>query len=64
MVINDTIMNKGNILVPCFAVSRAHEVIHLIYRLKQQKAIPPVLPVYLDSLMAALAGKALLRYPE
>ncbi len=64
MVINDTIMNGGNVLVPCFAVGRAHEVIHLIYRLKQSKAIPPILPVYLDSPMASSAGKALLKYPE
>jgi metallo-beta-lactamase family protein len=64
MAINDTIMNGGNVLVPCFAVGRAHEVIHLVYRLKQQKAIPPILPVYLDSPMASSAGKALLKYPE
>jgi len=64
MVINDTIMNGGNLLVPCFAVGRAHEVIHLIYRLKEKKAIPPMLPVYLDSPMASSAGKALLKYPE
>ncbi|WP_217452007.1 MBL fold metallo-hydrolase [Mucilaginibacter humi] len=40
MVINDTLFNKGNILIPCFAVGRAQEVMHLIYRLKQQNAIP------------------------
>lgn len=64
MVINDTIMDGGNLLIPCFAVGRAHEVIHLIYRLKQKQAIPPMLPVYLDSPMASSAGKALLKYPE
>jgi len=64
MIINDTILNGGNVLIPCFAVGRAQEIIHLIYKLKQQKTIPPIVPVYLDSPMASSAGKALLRYPD
>ncbi|HVW13283.1 MAG TPA: MBL fold metallo-hydrolase [Mucilaginibacter sp.] len=63
-VINDTIARDGNLLVPCFAVGRAQEVIHLLYKLKQQKTIPPMLPVYLDSPMASAAGEALLSYPD
>jgi len=64
LVINDTLAERGNILVPCFAVGRAQEVIHLLYTLKLRKAIPPMVPVYLDSPMAASANKSLLRYPE
>jgi len=64
MVINDTVFRKGNILIPCFAVGRAQEVMHLIYRLKQQNAIPRAIPVYLDSPMAAAAGKVLLHHPQ
>jgi len=64
MAINDTLFRKGNILIPCFAVGRAQEVMHLIYRLKQQNAIPRAIPVYLDSPMAAAAGKVLLHHPE
>lgn len=64
MVINDTLFHKGNILIPCFAVGRAQEVMHLIYSLKQQNMIPSSVPEYLDSPMAASAGKVLLRYPE
>ena len=64
LIINDTILNGGNVLIPCFAVGRAQEIIHLIYKLKQQEAIPPMLPVYLDSPMASSAGKALLKYPD
>lgn len=37
---------------------------HLIYRLKQQKQIPAAIPEYLDSPMAASAGKVLQHYPE
>ena len=64
MVINDTLFDKGNILIPCFAVGRAQEVMHLIYRLKQQNAIPRQVPVILDSPMAASAGKVLMHYPQ
>lgn len=64
MVINDTVFEKGNMLVPCFAVGRAQEVMHMIYRLKQNKQIPQQVPVYLDSPMAASAGKVLLHFPE
>ena len=64
MVIKDTIFNRGNLLVPCFAVGRAQEVMHMLYRLKKQKTIPATLPVFLDSPMAASAGKVLLHYPE
>lgn len=62
-IINDTIFNKGNVLIPCFAVGRAQEVMHLIYRLKQKKAIPAAVPVFLDSPMAASAGHVLLKFP-
>jgi metallo-beta-lactamase family protein len=64
MIINDTILDGGNVLIPCFAVGRAQEIIHLIYRIKQNKKIPPFLPVYLDSPMAASASKILLKYSE
>lgn len=64
MVVNDTIFNKGNVLIPCFAVGRAQEVMHIIYRLKQQHQIPAPIPEYLDSPMAASAGKVLQHYPE
>ncbi|MCJ8208340.1 MBL fold metallo-hydrolase [Mucilaginibacter sp. RS28] len=63
-MINDTVFKKGNILIPCFAVGRAQEVIHMLYKLKQQKAIPAELPIYLDSPMAAAAGKVVLNHSE
>lgn len=63
-IINDAVSAGGNLLVPCFAVGRAQEVIHLIYRLKQRNAIPQSIPVYLDSPMASLADKTMIKYPE
>jgi metallo-beta-lactamase family protein len=63
-LINEAIYRHGNILIPCFAVGRAQEVMHMLYRLKKQKSIPSSVPVFLDSPMAASASKTLLKYPE
>jgi len=51
-IINDTVKRGGRLIVPSFAVGRTEEVIYWIQQLEQQKRIP-VLPVYLDSPMAA-----------
>lgn len=63
-LINDTIFRRGNILIPSFAVGRAQEIMHMLYRLKKQKRIPSAIPVFLDSPMAASASRALLKYPD
>jgi metallo-beta-lactamase family protein len=63
-IINETIRHGGNTLIPCFAVGRAQEIIHMLYELKKKKSIPSSTPVFLDSPMAASAGKTLLKYPE
>jgi metallo-beta-lactamase family protein len=63
-VIADAVWQKGNVLIPCFAVGRAQEIMHVIYRLKKQNKIPVSIPVYLDSPMAASAGRILKDYPE
>ncbi|GEM_PF-98620 len=41
----------GNVVVPTFAVERAHEILYVLNRLRMEGRIPPV-PVYLDSPMA------------
>jgi metallo-beta-lactamase family protein len=63
-IINETIAKNGNILIPCFAVGRAQEIIHILYKLKKERRIPSGIPIFLDSPMAASANKALLNYPE
>ncbi|HTI39955.1 MAG TPA: MBL fold metallo-hydrolase [Vicinamibacterales bacterium] len=50
----------GKIIIPSFAIGRVEEVIYWLKRLESEKRIP-VLPVYLDSPMAATA---LQRYSE
>jgi metallo-beta-lactamase family protein len=63
-IIDETIRRGGNILIPCFAVGRAQEVIYMLYKLKRQKCIPSSTPIFLDSPMAASASKTLIKYPE
>ncbi|MDR6782787.1 metallo-beta-lactamase family protein [Pedobacter africanus] len=63
-VINKTIDQHGNILIPSFAVGRAQELIYMINTLQIQKRIPSDLPVVLDSPMAATATSILIRYAD
>ena len=51
-IINDAVARGGKIIVPSFAIGRTEEVIYWIKRLEEQRRIP-VLPVYVDSPMAA-----------
>jgi metallo-beta-lactamase family protein len=59
--INDTLRDKGNLLIPSFAVGRAQELMHIISQLKKEIRIPDV-PVFMDSPMGADATIALHKY--
>lgn len=62
-VIIDTAHQKGNLLIPSFAVGRAQELMHLINQLKKNNRIPN-LPVFMDSPMGADATSILKKYPS
>lgn len=51
--IQETISRGGIVIVPSFAVGRAQTLLHYMARLKAAGAISSVLPVYLNSPMAA-----------
>ena len=53
-VVRRTAERGGAVLVPAFAVGRAHLLLYYLQRLKQEGQIPDV-PVYLDSPMATSA---------
>jgi metallo-beta-lactamase family protein len=53
-VINTTIARGGKVIIPAFAIGRVEEVIYWLKRLEEDKRIP-VVPVYVDSPMAARA---------
>ena len=53
-VIHDTARRGGKLIVPAFAIGRVEELLYWVRRLEREQRIP-VLPVYVDSPMAAEA---------
>ncbi len=62
-VINDTVDRGGNIIIPSFAIERAHEVIYHLNTLMRAKKIPRLL-TFLDSPMALNVTEVFERHPE
>lgn len=62
-IINDAVRRDGPILIPAFAVGRTQEVLYLIRELEDQKRIP-VIPVIVDSPMAAQSTQVYNRWHE
>lgn len=50
-VIIETTNRQGKIIIPAFALGRTQEIIYLIHKLMDEKAIPS-LPIYVDSPLA------------
>jgi metallo-beta-lactamase family protein len=61
-VIRRTVARGGVVVVPAFAVGRTQALLHALDMLKRRRAIPGVLPVYLDSPMAIDATALYLRH--
>ena len=59
-IIKDAAARNSAILIPAFAVGRAQEIVYLIRELENEKRIP-ILPVSVDSPMAAAATQAYAR---
>jgi len=51
--IRETVSRGGIVVVPSFAVGRAQNLMYYMHLLKESRAIPDILPVYLNSPMAA-----------
>jgi metallo-beta-lactamase family protein len=62
-IINDAAERQAPVLIPAFAVGRTQEIVYLIRELEEENAIP-VLPVTVDSPMAAAATAAYSRRKE
>ena len=62
-IINEAAKRNGPILIPAFAVGRTQEVLYIIRELEEQKRIP-ILPVVVDSPMAAQATQVYNRWHE
>ena len=59
-IIKEAAAHNSAILIPAFAVGRAQEIVYLIRELEEEKRIP-ILPVSVDSPMAAAATQAYAR---
>jgi metallo-beta-lactamase family protein len=53
-IVNDAAARGGKLVIPAFAIGRVEEVIYALKRLEDARRVP-VLPVYVDSPMAARA---------
>jgi metallo-beta-lactamase family protein len=53
-IVSDVAVRGGKLIIPAFAIGRVEEVIYALKKLEDAKRIP-VLPVYVDSPMAARA---------
>lgn len=62
-VVERTVARGGTLLIPAFAVGRAQELLYLCWKLKTAGRIPMV-PIYLDSPMAADASEIFQRHPR
>jgi metallo-beta-lactamase family protein len=62
-IINEAAERNAPILIPAFAVGRTQEVLYLIRELEESKQIP-ILPVVVDSPMAAQATQIYNRFNE
>lgn len=62
-IINEAARRGGPILIPAFAVGRTQEVLYMLRELEEQNRIP-VLPVIVDSPMAAQATQVYNRWHE
>jgi len=62
-IIKAAAAHNSAILIPAFAVGRAQEIVYLIRELEEEKRIP-ILPVSVDSPMAAAATQAYARPTE
>jgi metallo-beta-lactamase family protein len=51
-IVSRTVQRGGTVLIPSFAVGRAQALLLVLQRLKRSGAIPPQLPIFLDSPMA------------
>ena len=53
-IIRETVARSGRVVIPAFAIGRVEELLYWIRRLEDERKIP-VVPVYVDSPMAAEA---------
>lgn len=62
-IVREACAKKGKIIIPSFAIERAQELVFYLHLLTDKKRIP-VIPIYVDSPMAANATSIFRVHPE
>ncbi|HEV7231005.1 MAG TPA: MBL fold metallo-hydrolase [Bacteroidia bacterium] len=62
-LINESVSKQGTIIIPSFAVERTQMLMYMLWKLRDQKKIPP-LPVYMDSPMGNNVLQIFHQFPE
>ena len=62
-LIKETIVNKGNLVIPSFAVERLQMLMYILWRLYKKNKIPSI-PIFVDSPMGNNVLEVFKRYPQ
>lgn len=62
-LIKDTINNKGNLIIPSFAVERLQTLMYILWKLYKQHRIPNI-PIFIDSPMGNNVLEVFNRFPK
>ncbi|ARV15842.1 MBL fold metallo-hydrolase RNA specificity domain-containing protein [Polaribacter sp. SA4-12] len=62
-IIRDTIQNKGNLIIPSFAVERLQTLMYILWKLYKENKIPNI-PIFVDSPMGNRVLDVFKRFPN
>ena len=62
-LIKETIQNKGNLIIPSFAVERLQMLMYVLWKLYKKNTIPSI-PIFVDSPMGNNVLEVFKRYPQ
>ena len=62
-LIKETIVNKGNLIIPSFAVERLQILMYILWKLYKKNKIPNI-PIFVDSPMGNNVLEVFKRYPQ
>jgi metallo-beta-lactamase family protein len=63
MMINRTVARGGHVIVPAFAVGRTQQIVLVLHKLAERKAIPAI-PIFVDSPLAVNVTEVFRHHPE
>jgi len=61
-VVTETLLNKGNVLIPSFAIERTQQILYILREMDARRELPRNVRVFLDSPMAIKTTKVYQKY--